>query len=334
MKKQILSLTFLFLSAPIACMESDDNSVVVTYKPPLQKYPDGMGFIPEENLLADCEPLPDDARERVGALLEKYPAIKQLCSLQQQHRWILQQENPNLPNSLSSHNYVFATTEDQDGEVVKIAGFQNTLKSAISTEGADPYNRDRANAVLLNALTSRAPRYQHMSTVATMKLLERAKSETVRPVKTWAYHLKDHPEAVCDQNYFVVQEMLPEEYKQFSTLDVTEKPTVLKGLDLKELYRVLKYANLWNPSEENLWVNSDKQSELAYPDGEKPNNEGVGEKAFRKITIFGQDLGKAKFNIRNEWDGGHRGFENILKAHCNDRVEEWMSYWENDEEMK
>ena len=334
MKKQILALSLL-LTAPLFGMEADSTSVVAAYQPaPRQDYPPTMGFVPEEELLAHYEPLPEDVGARVYALLARHPNIPKLCSLQQQHAAVLaKQPIPGIPSSLSPHNYVF-DTDDELNEVVKIAGFHNALRSAISSLGYDPYSKNNPADTVVNAVASKTPRFQHMSTLATMKLLEQAKSGTVVPVKTWAYHLPDHQDNVCDQNYMVVQKRLPKEYKQFSTLDTREKHDVLEKLELAEVWRVLKYANLWNPSEENLWVNSSNQTELAYPDGEKPNNEGAGKKAFRKIAIFGQDLEKAKFNIRNEWDGGHRVFENILKAHCPDRVAEWMAYYDSDTEVK
>ncbi len=335
MKKQILALSLL-LTAPLFGMEADDNSVVTTYQPAArQAYPDGMGFVSEEGLLAHCEPLPGDVKNRVEALLEKHPNILKLLSLPQQYAAALtKQPIPEIPSSLSPHNYVFDTNPDDPREVLKIAGFHNALRSAISSLGYDPYNKSNPADTVARAAASKTPRFQLLSTLATMELLERAESGTVVPVKTWAYNLTDHPNDACDQNYIVVQRRLPKEYKQFSTLDTREKHDVLEKLELAEVWRVLKYANLWNPSEENLWVNSSKQTELAYPDGEKPNNEGAGTNAKWKISIFGQDLSKAKFNIRNEWDGGHRVFENILKAHCPDRVAEWMAYYESDTEVK
>ena len=340
MKKQPLIIALLLSTTPLFGMEATsgdaDDNVVTTYQPaPVQAYPDSMGFVPEAELLTHCEPLPEEVRDRIEALLATHPNILKLCSLQQQHAAVLaKQKIAKVPASLSPHNYVFDTDPDKPAEIVKIAGFHNALLSAISTLGYDPYSKSNPAGTVVRAVANKTPRFQHMSTLATMELLERAESGTVVPVRTWAYHLPDHPKDVCNQNYMVVQKRLPKEYKQFSTLDTREKRNVLEKLELDEVWRVLKYANLWNPSEENLWVNSDKQTELAYPDGEKPNNEGAGKKAKWKISIFGQDLGKAKFNIRNEWDGGHRVFENILKAHCPDRVAEWMAYYESDTEVK
>ncbi len=334
MKKHILTLALLISAAPLFGMEAGggaDTSVVATYQPaPRQPYPATMGFVPEQELLALCKPLPAEVQERVNALLERHPNILKLCSLQQQHAAVLAHEKiAGLPARLSDHNHVFYTSDDHK-EVVKIAGFHNSLKSAISHSGYDPWGKNLPDGIELSAVASKTPRFQHLSTLTTMKLLERARSETVVPVETWAYHLPGHPKEACDQNYIVVQKRLPKEYAQLSTLDDREKQDVLQKIDLEGLHRVLQYANLWNPSEDNLWVNKAKQSEFAYPDGEKPNNEGAGVKAKWKIALFGQALEKAEHNIKV----GHEVFENILKALCPDRVAEWMAYYDSDTEVK
>lgn len=321
-----------------ASSDSSSSSVVASYAPAArQPYPEGMGFIAEEEFAALCKAPSKETAEQIEALLAKHPNAKKLFSLPAIHSHVIWgQKVEGLPENLSQHNSVFSCNpDDPKSPVIKIAGFYNALRSAVSSIGYDPYNtRSHLPDTALKAIASSTPRFQHMSTLATMELLRRAKSETVVPVNTWAYHLPGTEDTVCDQNYMVVQERLPEEYKQFSTLDSREKRDVLAHLDLEELYRVLKYANLWMPSEENLWVNSTKKGELAYPDGEKPNNEGAGSKARWNIAIFGQDLGKAKHNIRNEWDGGHRIVEGILKNHCPDRLEEWMAYYKSDGELK
>ena len=348
MKHRILAVTLLLATTTVFGMSSSSSSssssASSAYMPALvETYPASMGFIPESELHSLCVSPPDEIRERVEELLRAHPHIADLCSLPKQHAAILSRTPiPDIPPSLSTHNFVFGTdveytdvdTEYPDGEVVKMAGFHNALRSSISALGYDPYSRDNPPNVVLRACSSKTPRFQHLSTLVTMKLLERAQSATVVPVTTWAYRLPEHPGVPCDQNHIVVQRRLPAEYKQFSTLSTTEKRDVLGQLDLAKFYRVLKYANLWNPSEENLWVNSSRQSEIAYPDGEKPNNEGAGRNAKFPIAIFGQGLSKARFNIRNPCDGGHRVFEGILQAHSPDKVAEWMRLYEEDTDMK
>lgn len=340
MKRTLLSITLLFASATLFGMDdrsraSSSSSASNEYRPaPVETYPTSMGYISEEELATLCaKPLPEELRDQVEALLRAHPRIADLCSLRKQHA--ARFSEPDIPSSLSAHNFVFATTMEEEEEplssgVVKIAGFGNALRSSISALGYDPYHMDKPQDTAFHACASQTRRFQHLSTLVTEELLRRAASGVVVPVQTWAYHLPDHPNTVCDQNYIVVQRRLPTKYKQFSTLSDREKRQVFNGLNLREFYRVLKFANLWNPSEENLWVNSDRQTELAYPDGEKPNNEGSGQQARFHLAIFGQSLSKARHNIRC----GHDAIKSILQKYLPDRVAEWTSFYEHDPEVK
>ncbi len=337
MNRHVIMLTLLLSITPLFGMETDpDNNNVVKYyyePAPCEVYPDSMGYIPLEDVLAKSDPIPPRVEQAVTKFLSDDPEILTLCSLSTQIKRTAKRRPLHIKaENLSRTNYVY----DVNGAnaVIKLASLQNSLKTAISALSDDPYGRHLPSNIIEIVRDADVPRHQQVSTLATMELLERADSSTIVPVPTWAYHIPGQPDEFQDENYITVQEKLDPKYKQFSALPHREKHEILFNLDLAEVYRVLKYANLWNPSESNLWINTNNLSEIAYPDGEKPNNEGAGKKAFRRIAIFGQQLDKAKFNIRNEWDGGHRGFENTLKQYCPERAEEWMAYYLSDPEVQ
>ncbi len=317
MKKIVLSILLLISAGPLCAMESNcnnnnnDNLYTNYERAPLQNYPESFGFIPEEQILAECDKIPSELKCVITEYTETH--------------------NTNWQKHTYTEYHIQSKTFPS---VIKVSGKMSKLRNKISSYGKDPYSKTTCNDTSAAAHLD-PPTFQDISSLVTMELIKRAKSDTVIPVKTYPYHKPKGSKFLCDNNYLIVQEKLPAVIKEFSTLSEQEKKTVLKNLDLGEFYRVLKYANLWYPSEEKLGIDTNNLSQIVYLNGEKPDNEGAGVGAKYGIVIFGQaQLDKVKHNIRNDWDGGHRIFENILKKYCNDLAAEWMAYYETDQDVK
>ena len=301
-----------------------------------QQYPQSMGSISCDTLIQQASAIPPNLKQAVDLwvqnnqkLVTDLLILPQFTSIEAMKIYIKKIQDQVQDRNVSKHNYIFDIESDTAPAVIKIAGIPSRISSMISSLGYDPYTikwwtRDD----LINRATNKTiPTQQHITRAATQQLLAQVKIDGITPIATYLYHLEGRPTDCDDRNYIIVQEKLSG-FSRLASLSPENKKEALEKMNLKELYTALKYANLWNMSENNLWLN--KTFDIAYPDGEKPNNEGHGVHARWKVAILGHDLEKAKFNIRNWFDGGHRSFEKILQRYLPERVEEWMKLYEQD----
>ncbi len=300
-------------------------------------YPPSMGSISCDTLIKNYSALPEDLKEEVDIwinnnkeMVDHILTIPQLTTRSEWKKYNKKAQKLAHAN-LSNNNYIFDINSAKAPAVVKISGLNSRLLSIMSSLGYDPYKTDITDYWIGQATSMKIPTQQHISRAATQHLLKQINSSTIVPLETYLYQIPGKPNDCDDTNFIIVQRKL-NNFSQFSQLPHNEKIEFLQNLDLRELYKALKYANLWDISETNLWVGNDNS--IAYPDGEKPNNEGFGRKARWKVAVLGHDLEKAKFNIRNWKSGGHRAFEAILHSYAPERVQEWMAYYENDPELQ
>lgn len=335
MNKQIL---FVFLIGSVSCSRSMEES---NFQSACQeKYPEEFGFVPFSQLSEIIRDVPDEYQTEVNSFITDHPDIVEWCSVPPLNSYkhylelaVNRYKKAKEYGNQSNHNYTFPT----NNTVLKIAGTGNLISNLVSACGHDPkggaawQNNDQ---MVMKATACTGPTMQHMSTLIMQYLIEKAESSTVQPVKTWRYPLPKKTNTYYDHTNIVVQKKLPKGWVLFSTLPEKEKRQVAKEWDLKELYRLIKYAGIWNLSENNIFINQYNVKKLSITDGEKPNNESINTKAKWKYTLLGQDLKKHMHNIRNEWDGGHRDIENILKNYASDSVTTWMNLYKNDISLK
>jgi hypothetical protein len=310
---------------------------------PLQTYPAGLGSVPCEVLLKTATEMPEALHKNVTAwvntnraLISSLVTVPPFRSCQQFKQFNDKICNKTKDINLSNHNFIFDINSQETPAVIKIAGFPSRISSMVSSLGYDPYKSKWCyrNDIIHRATHRTIPTQQHISRAATQKLLNQLSLSTdfITPLGTYLYHLPDRPESCDDRNYIIVQEKLIG-YQPVSSLDERKKRLFFRTVKLEQIYRAIKYANLWDMSEDNLWISADFDK-IAYPDGEKPNNEGYGEQAQWKVAILGLDLDKLKFNIRNWYDGGHRKFEAMLRNYAPKRVKAWNSLYINDPEVQ
>ncbi len=308
---------------------------------PVQIYPEGLGAVPCDVILKSATDMPEPLRNEVtrwiqnnNKLVSKLLTMPTLTSttMLKAFKNSLAAEIKDI--NLSKHNYIFDIASQQTPAVIKIAGIPSRISSRISSLGYDPHAGKwcKRDDLIYHATRKAIPTQQHITGAATQILLNKLQSDLVLPVNTYLYHIPGRPETCDDSNYLVVQEKLAG-YTPFASLDDALKREFLASLPLAEWYRAIKFANLWNISEDNIWVHED-MDKIAYPDGEKPNNEGYGKNARWKVAILGHDLYKAKHNIRNWYDGGHRKFEMILKKYSPELVDSWNDLYNNDPKVQ
>ncbi len=335
MKRRMIGFLVGFLSIPILFFFFYQR---VRIEPaPLQIYPEGLGAVPCEEILKTAPDMPKQLHQEVtrwiqnnNSLISKLLIIPILNSsdMLKDFKKSLSDEIKDI--NLSKHNYIFDINSEIAPAVIKISGLSSRITSIISSLGHDPHHgkwRNR-NDLIYQATRTTIPTQQHIAGAATQMLLDKMQSNLISPVNTYLYHIPGRPETCDDRNYLIVQEKLIG-YRPFSSLDVALKRKFLTSIPLAELYRAIKFANLWDISEDNLWVHED-MNKVAYPDGEKPNNEGYGKNARWKVAILGHDLDKLKYNIRNWYDGGHRKFEEILKKYSPELIDAWNDLYNND----
>ncbi|TET34278.1 hypothetical protein E3J61_03050 [Candidatus Dependentiae bacterium] len=307
----------------------------------VQIYPDGLGALPCDFILKSATNMPEPLHQEVtrwiqshNKLVSKLLTIPNLTStaMLKDFKKSLAAEIKDI--NLSKHNYIFDINSEKTPAVIKIAGIPSRISSRISSLGYDPHSSKlrKKDDLIYHATRKAIPTQQHIAGVATQILLKQLQSKLISPVNTYLYHIPDRPETCDDNNYIVVQEKLAG-YVPFASLDNALKRKFLTSIPLAELYRAIKFANLWDISEDNIWVHED-MDKIAYPDGEKPNNEGYGKNARWKVAVLGHDLDKAKYNIRNWYDGGHRKFEAILKNYSPELVDAWNELYSNDPEVQ
>ena len=304
---------------------------------PQQTYPESMGSISCERLIEERSDLPEQLKKEVDQWVRKNRGLlKTVLSLP--HFATAQEMKTHIKNvreqikdlNLSKNNYIFDIQSSTTPAVIKIAGFPSRISSRVSSLGFDPHKVKwwRNDPILSLATKKSIPTQQHITRAATQHLLKKVDWENLQVLPTYLYHIPGRPKTCDDTNYLIVQEKL-EGFTPFEKLSLEDKKEALVKMDLQKLYEALKYANLWDMSERNLWINKDNV--IAYPDGEKPGNEGHGNYARWKVAVLGHDLEKAKYNVRNWYDGGHRAFERILKNYLPERIPEWMQLYEQDE---
>ena len=307
---------------------------------PQEQYPLSMGAISCNDLIQQADQIPPKLKQALDTWVHNnqqllndilmIPHFTSYDTIKQYQKTI----NAQLPsNNLSENNYIFEIESKAIPAVVKLSGIQSRISNMISSLGYDPYRVKwwTRNDLISQATQKNIPTQQHITRAATQQLLSRLKKESVRAIPTYLYHIPGRPTDCDDRNYIIVQEKLSR-FSSLASLSSQQKIKALKHLNLKELYEALKYANLWNLTDKNLWI--DNNYDIAYPDGEKPNNEGHGAYARWNVAILGNDLEKAKFNVRNWFDGGHRAFEKVLQRYLPERVAEWMQLYEQDPTVK
>jgi len=303
---------------------------------PQETYPASMGSISCESLIDQRSDIPDQLKQEVDkwvqnnkSLLDSILKIPHFATSADMKSYIKKLREQTKETNLSRNNYIFDIKSSSTPAVIKIAGLPSRIASRVSSIAFDPYKvKWWRNDGLISLVTRKTlPTQQHITRAATQHLLDELKWDDLQIMPTYLYHIPGRPTDCDDTNYLIVQEKL-EGFFPFAELSLEEKKEALQKIDLANLYRALKYANLWDMSERNLWLN--KEYQLAYPDGEKPGNEGHGRYARWKVAILGHDLEKAKFNVRNWYDGGHRAMEGILKHYLPERLNEWMQLYEQD----
>ncbi len=306
----------------------------------IQIYPKGIGSLSCDALLEIATDIPDNLRQEVTNWLQNNKKlVSQLLTIPPLNSATMLKDLKATLHAktkdinLSKRNYVFDIDSQHTPAVIKIAGIPSRMASMISSLGYDPYttSEEKINSLIDQATRTPIPTQQHISNAATQRLLKTLHSELIAPINTYLYHLPHRPKTCDDRNYLIVQEKLVG-YRPFASLNDALKTAFLTSIPLEELYRAIKFAQLWNISEDNIWVNEDMQA-IAYPNGEKPNNEGYGKNARWKVAILGHDLDKSKYNIRNWYDGGHRKFEEILKKYTPELVEKWNTLYNDDPEV-
>ena len=308
---------------------------------PVQIYPEGLGSLPCDVILKSATNMPEPLRQEIthwiqnnNNLVSKLLTIPTLSSETMLKNFKKSLATEIKDTNLSKHNYIFDINSQQTPAVIKIAGIPSRISSRISSLGYDPHSSkvQKKDDFIYHATRKAIPTQQNITGAATQILLNQLQSTVVSPVNTYLYHIPGRPETCDDSNYIVVQEKLAG-YIPFASLDDALKRKFLTSIPLAELYRAIKFDNLWDISEDNIWVHED-MDKIAYPDGEKPNNEGYGKDARWKVAVLGHDLNKAKYNIRNWYDGGHRKFETILKNYSPELVDAWNELYNNDPEVQ
>jgi hypothetical protein len=331
-------------------MENDDNNLIASsifeFKhAPLEKYPDGIGYFPVEEVIADNElfDVPEAIRSDAEKLVDANPDVRDWCTIptDQNQFIILSQKMKSKSTSLGnmSKNNVVVWTSNDKTSVIKIANLHSRLRNNWSSIGYDPYKLEpkTLGSNFEKAVTFK-PTMQHVTHAIAQKLLKKHNSDIIEYLPTWLYSVRNgfegQPYELDDANYIVVQAAIPASFHQFSSLSTTEKKAFLEKLNLKKFYAAIKYIHYAFPSEDNLWVNTEN-GKVVLPDLESPDNEGLGQTAKYGKAILGQSLWKARHNIRNWYDGGHRTFETILKQHgTQNQCEEWLALYEGDDSVK
>ncbi len=299
-----------------------------------QEYPEGIGYLPIKKVLECLPPIPPNHNENVQDFLSKNPIVKQLCQLPPIsspydfiHHCVEQKDHAKKLGNMSKTNIALKIKES----VIKIASSTSRIRNNISSLGYDPYVTTWVeNPELIEAAALFKPTMQHITGAIGQHVLGNSNSKVIEKLPTWLYHLKDKPKDLDDSNYLVVQEAIPATFSQFSKLQFSQKIQFIKKLDLAEFYTAIKYGQVWDPSEDNLWVNTEN-GKIMLPDTESPDNEGLGIKVKFNKAILGQSLHKAKHNIRNPWDGGHKIFEQIVTKYGDpEEVELWDVLYQSD----
>ncbi len=295
-----------------------------------QDYPKTFGYVPLEELVAKSDPMPEMVHDVVTTWYEA---------------------NPNFAQESN-------TTVALGKCVIKNAGTRNTLITKISSLGYDPYGieldpqkylnhlkKDKTLSeeeieqkiqthahkraqIITDAKIKKIDVQQALSSLAGYRILKQANNSLVQPVGTYVYHKPGHSADLTDENYLVVQDRAPDQFKLFSTLLQEEKMQLVASIDIEELFKAVKNGCLWDPSENNIWTNGHT---ILITDLEKPNNEGSTPNARWKVAEFGQDKDKYAFNIRH---AGHPTLKTILQKYAPDKVEKWDGLLANDPDLK
>ncbi len=243
---------------------------------------------------------------------------------------------PRLGQNKSGSNVVLPLADNRG--VVKMAGFSNVVREALSTLGQDPYRSGvvaefgGSVAILERAKTMR--RFQSVSALAYHRLLSRESGSILRAPGTFVLHMEGKPDGLDDRNYVVVQEALPERVVALGSLPEAEQSTVIGNIDPAQLYAVLKKVGLWNMNPGKVLVDLENPHRLWITDLEKPNNEGYGEGAKWKVAVFGHgaqsdDPSKWRHNIRT----GHGETAGIFSA-GSEKHAQWMALLANDPDLR
>ena len=263
----------------------------------LQEYPEGLGFIPVQDVLATIEPMPAKTKEQYD---EK--GVTRTVEL------------IGLPERDIFNNNMY------------ISGNDARKKNRISSMGYDPYQR---NFPAYPGADYQGPVIHHCTIAIAQHLLKKSGSKKVVALPSWLYHLQDRPDELSDENYLLVHAKIPAAFKAFKNLTSEEKKDFIRD-NLADFYTAIRYIHYAFPDENNLFVNPDDNT-FMLPIPLSPDNEGLGKYAKYGKAILGQDCNKAKHNIRNWYDGGHRIFEDIVSKYGEyDDIKKWQECYEAD----
>lgn len=271
-----------------------------------EQYPQGMEFIPVHDVLTTIEPIPDDTKARFEKIVQKQRAL------------LLNIPRKDVP----------LTAEK---ETLYISGLEARARTMVSSLGHDPYQKIPDN-ITADSLTG--PVIHHCTIAVSQHILKRLGLKTVKALPSWLYQIDQSCPDLDDRNYLLVQQPIPDNFKQFAKLPEGKKKKFLREMDMDEFYTALKAIHYAFPDENNIYVNLDDH-EIMMPRTLSPDNEGLGATAKYGKAILGQDLNKAKHNFRNWYDGGHRTFENVVKTYGDtEEIETWNALYSSDPTFK
>lgn len=289
-------------------------------------------FVGPEELLATAPALPASLAERTATWCSEHPdlcAYPATFAISEATKTFLAGANK------SSSNIVVPLT--QEGAVVKIAGLSNIFRETMSTLGQDPYRFGAVEelggetTIIERAKTVR--RFQAVSALAYHRLLRQFTSSPLQSPDTFVYHISGKPAELDDRNYLLIQEGLPTTVVPLGKLPETERKEVIDGMDLGELYAVLKKVGLWNLHAQNLGVDT-ATKQFWVSDLEKPNNEGYGAGAKWQVAVFGKGaVSDAPWKWRHNIRTGHGEVANLLASNA-EKIELWKALLASDLDVK
>jgi len=178
----------------------------------------------------------------------------------------------NIENLGSTGNYIFEVPNANC--LIKIAGLPNRVCTLIKSTGTDPYDKSGLQKLDLNKI-EHVSTYQTISRIAyflsMMNVLNDkglVKHQIIVP-KTYLLPIPGRANTVSDDNFFVVQEKIP----NLRPLDLSDLAK-MKDKDLqqtlKELYAIAQTGVFWNVKADSLMSNN--KGNIIPLDFEQPNN--------------------------------------------------------------
>lgn len=305
---QLMALLSLALFSNAWAMDPNNNAHPPKFKhAPEQIYPDGFRFIPVDEIPTTLEIIPDEVREEIDLIYNSKPSY--IANFRPEATRIIHTSN---------HTLYFA-------------GMPEYPHNIISSLGYDPYQPKTHPADINERVEKYSGPVIHRCTIAIAQhLLKEQQFKSIKPIPTWLYHIPGKPVEIDDANFALVQQQIPNSFKQLCKLSDQEKKSFFENADLEEIYLAIRTISYAFPDQEHIWINPETH-ELIFPTPISPDNEGLGIGRKYGKAILGQDAGKAQHNLANERDGGHRAFGEIVAKYADaEQQQVWLDLYEND----